>query len=774
MKGKFSSYSKFLPILLLMIFVGGILILAPLHQAQALDIPGWGFVTDAVDKLGGSVANSIVPGLISSGAWLLYWLFALALHIVYFGVHIAAWAVDIFFHQDVYDQVLRSNAIITGWTICRDLCNLFFVLLLLVIAFATIFRIQTYSAKALLPKFILAIFLINFSMVIATTVVDFGQILMFEFVTWMGSFGEVGGNPGAMDCLTSLVDKWVDEYKVWKTGGVDELLAVCFALAFSLILMMTYFILAGLLLARLIALAILIIVSPFAFIGIILPQTRSAGSGWWSSLLNYALLGPIFVFFIYLASELGQELMPLGVGPISKINSPVEDLYFYDKVISKLVTGSVVIGILLTAVSMGKKLGGAASGILIGGTFGVGLMASKAYRGARYGKRKAGAVGGQISKRTPVGRGVDKVKSGYRGALKKIGLHGAALEHEGKEDKKKEAELEVLVKTYGDYDKVSVEGAKNMASGPLASDAQKAYYLRSKVAHGETLDDNDKKLLLPAQSALSRKDLGELTNKQVGLTTETAEGKKKVNDLVAGGANREDAKKKVIEDKISELVSEGKAGKVIDLGDERVAKAWHDKQTSSQRDSGIRAMTDEQRKSLGEGYMANTLSASDYATATAEQKKEDLEYKTNAVNVGKGIAGAFASGGADAAKDIEKAFSKFDPKRIAKFTERELKDYGHAANASQLRSMNRDGKQDELGIIRDAKNGEISRLEPLSPQYNNLKTKRNELKKEKDPAKRIIIENNIKVLENLPDVKKIINLEKGRDNIDSMISGEKY
>ncbi|MEK6901501.1 MAG: hypothetical protein AABX37_04105, partial [Nanoarchaeota archaeon] len=59
----------------------------------------------------------------------------------------------------------------TGWPIVRDIANIFFVFILLWIALATIFDVETYSAKKLLPTFIISALLINFSLPIGTFVI---------------------------------------------------------------------------------------------------------------------------------------------------------------------------------------------------------------------------------------------------------------------------------------------------------------------------------------------------------------------------------------------------------------------------------------------------------------------------------------------------------------------------------------------------------------------------------------------------------------------------
>ncbi len=81
-----------------------------------------------------------------------------------------------------YIKFTTDPIVVAGWTIVRDLTNMFFVLILLIIAFATILRIENYGMKQLLPKLIIAALLINFSLVLAGPIIDFSQILTQFFI----------------------------------------------------------------------------------------------------------------------------------------------------------------------------------------------------------------------------------------------------------------------------------------------------------------------------------------------------------------------------------------------------------------------------------------------------------------------------------------------------------------------------------------------------------------------------------------------------------------
>src|SRR3989344_4070357 len=97
-----------------------------------------------------------------------------------FALMIMAYAVD----QTVY---ATSNGmplfVQVGWTIVRDIANMFFILILIVIALGTILRIKEYNEYGhLLAKLVVAALLVNFSQVIAVTIINFVNLITAMFV----------------------------------------------------------------------------------------------------------------------------------------------------------------------------------------------------------------------------------------------------------------------------------------------------------------------------------------------------------------------------------------------------------------------------------------------------------------------------------------------------------------------------------------------------------------------------------------------------------------
>lgn len=199
----------------------------------------------------------------------------------------------------------KITVIQTIWELLRDFVNIFFILILLIIAFATIFNIKNYKASDLLPKLIIAALLINFSLVIAVWVIDLLWIPATVFLRPMGP--DIGGqianvlniqkffDPGFIASTFSL---GVSEIVEWIFRGV---LFVVEAFIFSWIALIIW--------ARIPILIGLMIISPIAWLGLTLPAIRKQSwDAWWSKLFCWGAI-PIPLFgLIYFVTLFNQRL----------------------------------------------------------------------------------------------------------------------------------------------------------------------------------------------------------------------------------------------------------------------------------------------------------------------------------------------------------------------------------------------------------------------------------------------------------------------------------
>ncbi len=221
-----------------------------------------------------------------------------------------------------------------GWPIMRDVANLLFIAILLVMAVRTILGSPEKGVK-LLPKLIAIALIINFTKVIAGVVVDVGNIITNYFLSSITDVGNLfmqlfgPATPGWMvirdiialisslkspslgfflDYIEFLRNNFTPEALIRAIMGSIMLIIVGLMMAFTLVVYTFVFLL------RYIKIWILVIFSPLAFAAMILPETSKYTALWWQKFTHEVFIGvgPAFMLFlvarmINLKSELGLE-----------------------------------------------------------------------------------------------------------------------------------------------------------------------------------------------------------------------------------------------------------------------------------------------------------------------------------------------------------------------------------------------------------------------------------------------------------------------------------
>lgn len=215
----------------------------------------------------------------------------------------------------VSEEIFSNRVVTEGFKISLSVVNLGFVLIMIIIAVATILRFQQYGYKQLLWKLIVAAVLINFSFAIVGVFLDFTNILGNWFLGAsvpsgnhkdLAAFGENLANSLNVPLLISqgqesgAANLGEDILKVG--SGFFGILASIAAIAiFSVVLVVTFFAVAFFLLVRYVYLVFLIILMPLAWLFWIMPNLSHHWQSWWRTFLKWTFFFPAITFFIYLA-----------------------------------------------------------------------------------------------------------------------------------------------------------------------------------------------------------------------------------------------------------------------------------------------------------------------------------------------------------------------------------------------------------------------------------------------------------------------------------------
>lgn len=240
----------------------------------------------------------VKDGFQSAIDWLLNLVLSLEAFFASVAISIFAMTID----PQAFDIVMRNNTVIYEiWKITRDTMNMFFILVLLFSAFATIFQIDKYKYNKILLMVIIMALLVNFSWPISRAIIDFFNSMMYFFINSV--FHTTGGiTAGEMLSVTEMKSVFLPESG--QASGMQLLLAIVIMFIFTI----TLLVLALMMLIRLVALPIIVMFAPVGFAGMIAPITQGYAKKWWDKLFQYASYGPIAVFMVLVALTIAKSV----------------------------------------------------------------------------------------------------------------------------------------------------------------------------------------------------------------------------------------------------------------------------------------------------------------------------------------------------------------------------------------------------------------------------------------------------------------------------------
>jgi hypothetical protein len=309
-----------------------------------------------------------------------------------------------------YNGFVDSAAVTNGWTIVRDIANMFFIISLLLIAFGTMLGLgSNYDYKNALPRFVMMAILVNFSRTICGLIIDFSQIVMLTFVN--GFKEAAGGNFINAFSISQLMQM--------DGGGGDInnfnwsiLMSFFLALVFVGIASFVIIVMITVLVVRIVYLWLLIVLSPLAFLSSTVPVSKAKGfySEWWDKFNNQVLVGPFLAFFLWLSlvSVAGGGIAEDGFpqGDESSESANISSSGGFQNIgVDGIQQFIIAIGLMLGGLSMAQQMSGTA--VSMGKTIakGAGRMAM---RSGKFAGRMAGRGAAGVYKGTGMEAAVDK------------------------------------------------------------------------------------------------------------------------------------------------------------------------------------------------------------------------------------------------------------------------------------------------------------------------------------------------------------------------------
>ncbi len=342
-----------------------------------------------------------------------------------------------------FNNFVGNPVVKAGWAIVRDTVNMFFVVILIIIAFGTIFGAERFKWQQQVPRLLIMAIVVNFSKTLCGIMIDFGQVIMLTFANALreiaaGNFiqllglNQIYNVSNSSSVITSIQEEGGGGAGTsfdFFAAGVVSVVLVIWVLA-------TLVILTAILLFRIIMLWVLVVIAPLAWFmkgakGVI---DSNAYEDWWKEFKCMVGIGPVLTFFLWLT------LAVAGAGNIAansgfSVDADSNNANFTSSLLELNNFLSFLIGMAMLFAGfkaaaqfcssalggdfVGKAVGAAKSGALQKSIAGLGIKAGSLglRAGARVASKTPGALSAASRYVSPISLGTvgSKISTGIRG-----------------------------------------------------------------------------------------------------------------------------------------------------------------------------------------------------------------------------------------------------------------------------------------------------------------------------------------------------------------------
>lgn len=211
-------------------------------------------------------------------------------------------------HADKILEALRDKpGVFNMWRFMLNAVNSLVVVVLIVVAFAEILRINvnTYGLKKILPTLVFAVIAANFSFMFCKLIIGISNVAMTIF---RDPVLRIGGtvNPEGTSTASAYRIMLQAGFPSWKwsdiaSGGV--FFPFIFRMIVALAVLIGVTIITILLLVRVYFVQFLVVLTPIAFMAMVLPQTKNLFKKWWDQFIKWTFMPVLSTLFLWLGAR---------------------------------------------------------------------------------------------------------------------------------------------------------------------------------------------------------------------------------------------------------------------------------------------------------------------------------------------------------------------------------------------------------------------------------------------------------------------------------------
>jgi hypothetical protein len=244
------------------------------------------------------------------------------------------------------------------WATMRNVASLFFILIFFIVILGNAWGMDNYTVKKILPRLVAGAILIPFSWWICVLLVDFGNVLGGGLSALTSA--ALGDNQPEINFQSNL-SKLVLAGFLAGTAAIASTAIATLGAGVIASVVIAVFLTFFTLILRKILITLLIIVSPFALVLYVLPNTEKWFKEWWSNLLKLILMYPL----IMLLFEAGRVFAAAaGASPVNPLERSVTGLIQFAAIVMPLFLVPATFSMAGKLFSMGGDALGKVSGAL--------------------------------------------------------------------------------------------------------------------------------------------------------------------------------------------------------------------------------------------------------------------------------------------------------------------------------------------------------------------------------------------------------------------------
>lgn len=296
--------------------------------------------------------------------------------------------------------VNNNDSIKFAWTAIRDFSSIFFIGILLYASITLIIGVAGPGVKKTIFNIVMAGLLVNFSLFITKTLIDVsnvvtlsiyraiapGEVVDFNKISQPGNTAQTNGVTLNQQQQSLISDNGIANVFMGllriqtiydPAGSIGDtksatannrgsvalkiITASAMGTAIMIIAGTNFAIIALVFLARFAILILLLIFSPIAFLGNIIPQTKEYSDKWWKELQSQLIFPPIYFIMIYVALRIMTDPRFQSLTGGTTKNATFAAVFSGTGPIGIVIQYSIVIVLIIKALTVALKTSGTAS-----------------------------------------------------------------------------------------------------------------------------------------------------------------------------------------------------------------------------------------------------------------------------------------------------------------------------------------------------------------------------------------------------------------------------